>query len=399
MIAGRHGAALLALVVLLSSLEGFVVAEGPLVISRLRLSVNVTIVNESNGTASLEPLLYFNIGMNNSRQRVLVKEVSCRLSYGLDEDGNPVAKLEPDTYQLGSGESFSFSYVLEIDVYNFSIPDINASEAGSISDVPTEIAEKYAKPCGPWKYNESGWEWIKNIAYDLKGNDTNVLVILYKFIKWVKDHFTYPTKLVEYPQYPNETEVDPNTGKWVGDCDDQANFLITMCRIVGIPAFLQIGFLYVDRNWDSGWIYNGTSRFTLEDVGWHGWAMVYVPPWGWLPVDLTVWRSFLGEPADHIITAAINSAFTVAVMNVTKSDYIAAMKETTAFLYENGLKWVESQKLEKVYVYSSEYPEIPVVEVVAAAVVVVAVIASWILVKRRERRMYSGVAIKVVEGE
>ena len=54
-------------------------------------------------------------------------------------------------------------------------------------------------------------------------------------------------------------------------------------------------------------------NISYNNVGWHGWAMVYIPPWGWLPVDLTWW---LYDPLNAIKGAAVNLEETLEYMAI-----------------------------------------------------------------------------------
>ncbi|HSW44256.1 MAG TPA: transglutaminase-like domain-containing protein [Phycisphaerae bacterium] len=67
--------------------------------------------------------------------------------------------------------------------------------------------------------------------------------------------------------------------RW-GDCGVQSVLFITMCRLAGVPA-----------RWQSGWV-------TFPD-NWnmHDWAEIYVEPWGWLPVDVSYGTKPSDDPA------------------------------------------------------------------------------------------------------
>ena len=56
----------------------------------------------------------------------------------------------------------------------------------------------------------------------------------------------------------------------VGDCGFQALLFITLCRIAGIPA-----------HWQSGWY------ITPYEASPHDWAVIYLPEFGFVPVDLS----------------------------------------------------------------------------------------------------------------
>jgi hypothetical protein len=122
-----------------------------------------------------------------------------------------------------------------------------------------------------------------------------------------------------------------------GDCDDQAILLVSFCRIVGIPAYLQIGCIYMpsqDNTDHPSLAWNGTIKATEVHVGWHSWAMIYVPPWGWLPVDLTY--SSKNSPVAAIETAAVATQDIVQYMNIVQTKYVLEARKYQIFLISNG---------------------------------------------------------------
>jgi hypothetical protein len=119
-----------------------------------------------------------------------------------------------------------------------------------------------------------------------------------------------------------------------GDCDEQAILLGTFCRILGIPAYLQVGCLFLsEKNSSSD---SGRIHFVQRQIAWHGWAMVYVPPWGWLPVDLTYVTGGHSNPTNAIKTGAVAMQYTLQLMNVSENDYLASDRAYEKLLEQNG---------------------------------------------------------------
>jgi transglutaminase-like putative cysteine protease len=157
---------------------------------------------------------------------------------------------------------------------------------------------------------------IRDLAFRIAGNDTNVLSILSDYVLWVTQNVEYGS--IDVPRFPNETVLGRT-----GDCDDQANLLIGLCRAAGIPAYLQIGCIYMPVGSSTSNYWEGLWTSTLTDIGWHGWAVVYVPPWGWLPVDLTYSRGNSSDSLSHITSSAVITDPTVQYANVTVTDYVS----------------------------------------------------------------------------
>lgn len=68
-----------------------------------------------------------------------------------------------------------------------------------------------------------------------------------------------------------------------GDCSAQSDLFIVLCRICGIPARLQ-----------GGWMVQPGGHHAQ-----HSWAQVYFEPYGWLPVDVTIGASLIGHPDER----------------------------------------------------------------------------------------------------
>jgi len=270
--------------------------------------------------------------MNNSWQTVYVLNASYQISeIRKDYDGNPVAYLSFPTSTIPRGENLTYQIAYKIILKPHLLPSINENYSGTLDDVPGNLRSLYCRDAGPWQVAS---EELRELAFKIKGNETNVLSLLKRFIRWIKSNINYEAQ--EAPQYPLET-----LSVKVGDCDDQANLLIAFCRIVGIPAYLQIGCIYLPgrdfkaTHWDGHWV------LRLTNVGWHGWAVVYVPPWGWLPVDLTFASGVLSDPANAIRRASIVVYPVVQYANITESDYIVYTRSYREFLLSNGFQIYE----------------------------------------------------------
>ncbi|KON30892.1 hypothetical protein AC482_02850 [miscellaneous Crenarchaeota group-15 archaeon DG-45] len=134
-----------------------------------------------------------------------------------------------------------------------------------------------------------------------------------RLLGWLIANVSYGYR--EVPRYPEETLAEG-----LGDCDDQAILLVAMCRSLGIPAILQVGVIFNEgiRSERSAW--GGHLRVEQRGVGWHGWALVYMPPWGWLPVDMTLVAS--RDPLSRIAEDPERQRNVVACFNVSRQEYV-----------------------------------------------------------------------------
>lgn len=103
------------------------------------------------------------------------------------------------------------------------------------------------------------------LAARLTEGETNPLLQAKRIFRWVNDHFPWASAR-EYSTIENIPEYVLDNGH--GDCGQVSLLFITLCRISGIPAHFQSGFMMHPRAWNL-----------------HDWAEVYFEGVGWVPVD------------------------------------------------------------------------------------------------------------------
>jgi hypothetical protein len=281
-----------------------------------------------------------NLFMNNNWQTVeLVNSTFTVEEPKNDDDGNSVAVLQFPKLMLSQGENVSFTVWYHIISKPRTMPNIIESESRDLTNIPLPLVDEYTREEGPWQTNDPT---LQGLASTLKGSQINVLTIIKNFIMWIKINIKYPSPQAphENPYYPNQTYAQRE-----GDCDDQAILLITLCRIVGIPSYLQIGSIYRPNQLDNSTFWDGRVSIVERQIAWHGWAVVYIPPWGWLPVDLTYVPEGFGDPLNAIKYGAVTGQDTIQYMNVTHTDYVASSLEDRKFLTENGFDVYEEDEM------------------------------------------------------
>jgi len=267
--------------------------------------------------------------MNNSWQTVYLVNTSHSIErFNSDANGNPIILLNLMKERLLPGERISYSATYKMVFKRRHLPTLSETSSGTLNDIPEDLKRKY---CGPTSFWQSNLSILENEARRIVGTETKVLTIIRWIIRWIASNILYAPS--EIPKYPIET-----FSSGLGDCDDQSNLLITLCRIVGIPAYLQLGCIYVPHHNQSSYLWSKHLSLREDGVSWHGWAIIYIPPWGWLPVDPTCVSSVLlrTDQLNAILYSAVMQYYTFQYMNITVTDYIAEIRGVKEFLESNG---------------------------------------------------------------
>ncbi len=308
----KTAAALLCALIILGAIPGVLGAKPP------RYSYISTYTFENRGE---EPYIIVEddaeipLFIDNKWQRVTVIDASHDiLEEFADEDDNPVGLLDlPSEIQADETLVFSVEYLLES--AGMDQPSIDPEKSGEISDIPERLVETYTSETETFRRNEE----IETLALELAAGNTDVLEVVTDILGWVVSRVNY--RNFEVPLYSDETLEELQ-----GDCDDQAILMISMLRSLGIPSFLQIGVVFSESISSETASWEGHLTFVQRGVGWHGWAMVYVPPWGWIPVDLTLTNA--RDPIDMILDAPEYSSNIVTAFNVSEQQYIGGSRSS-----------------------------------------------------------------------
>ena len=276
--------------------------------------------------------------------------------FDVDMDGNGVALLRvPDSVPTQASITITVSF--RISLRSREAPSLDYDRSGKLREIDPRLIKEYCGSVGVWKYDE--WKYIGVIARRVQGNETNVLKVVESLIEWTGSNiFTAGSSesLDPLPLYPNETFSYENFlkgEKGRGDCDDKANFLIALCRSLGVPAYLQIGFVH--GSWFGGKkeFWNGRLIYDQKELGGHGWAAVFVPPWGWLPVDMTLGYSS-NRPRDAVEKAAVYTYPTVLYQIIKSGDYVYDWTVLKRRLSDAGLSIYVEESIRKQIVEKRE---------------------------------------------
>jgi hypothetical protein len=149
--------------------------------------------------------------------------------------------------------TFTATYDVTVQTH---IWNIDSGNSLTTSDIPESLKAAYLKD--EWKMDMTS-PAIVEASQDIVGDETNVYLILKDIYDWMTDNIKYPrtTSGGQEPQSALETLQTR-----VGDCDDQSILFCSLARAAGVPAWLQLGALYV--NAEGSW-------------GGHGWLQAYIP--------------------------------------------------------------------------------------------------------------------------
>ncbi len=309
----RRYAVLLAIAVLFS------VYQVAFAASPVRYRYTLTYSFENRGTESIElyeedvAIPFF---MDTEWQTVEIEESDTSLGDTLtDEDGNSWAVMDIPT-TLGPGEKVSFTVTYGIESSDKPRPEISISAAGGFDAIPHELVNTYTDSTETFMSDDPR---VSLLAHEMADGDSTVLGAVVDMIDWLSVNTEYCN--FEVPRYPNDTAADG-----LGDCDDQSILLVSMCRSLGIPAYLQVGIVIHPSIVDSDTSWEGHLTDSRDGVGWHAWAMIYVPPWGWLPVDLTLVQEDGG--LDVITEAPEYESHILSCFDVNRQAYIGDSLDT-----------------------------------------------------------------------
>ena len=106
---------------------------------------------------------------------------------------------------------------------------------------------------------------LRALAAQLTEGETNPLFQARRLFRWVNDQFPWASAR-EYSTIENIPEYVLDNGH--GDCGQVTLLFLTLCRICGIPAHFQSGFMLHPDAWNL-----------------HDWGEIYFEGVGWVPVD------------------------------------------------------------------------------------------------------------------
>lgn len=162
---------------------------------------------------------------------------------------------------MKTGSVFKASMTAEATLYQVRY-FIDPAKVGSLDNIPEDVKEKYLRNNEKYQYEHPV---IQDAVSQSVEDENNPYWIARKLYNYLIDNMYY-----EMVGGWNTAPAVLERGN--GSCSEYAFAYIAMCRSVGIPA------RYV------GSVVVRGDRSSMDDV-YHRWAEIYMPGYGWIPVD------------------------------------------------------------------------------------------------------------------
>lgn len=282
--------------------------------------VNVTCTETfvNNGKTTVPKLdIYMLPPMNTSRQRAL-DFVSMRNPDSIvrDEWGQRIFKHTFEGVKPGESVQVSWAALVEISEISF---DVTPESVGPLTNIPADIRMLYLKDDPMFGLSDP---IVKAAVNEAVGNETNVYRMVLRIHDYIIAHLTYSRD--------NSWDPAPVVLKrGTGSCTEYTMVFIAMCRAKGIPA-----------RFSGGSFVSDPSKSLRDDSG-HRWQEVYLPNWGWVPVDVTLDDS--RTPArTHLYFLRLSNTHLAMATAGGKSEYMG-WRYDGAVAYPSSTKNVSTQ--------------------------------------------------------
>jgi len=176
-----------------------------------------------------------------------------------------------------AGRFVTVSWKAEVELFKtrfFLFPE----KAGSLSDVPKEIQDRYLCDGSKYWINDA---YIQKTAKDVVGDETNCYWIARKL-------FEHVTRRMHYERTGGWNVAPTVLKRGNGSCSEYSFVYISLCRAAGLPA-RYVGSIVI----------RGDDASTDDGV-FHRWPEVYLPNYGWVPVDPSAVRGASDSPARKV---------------------------------------------------------------------------------------------------
>ncbi|UCF78345.1 MAG: transglutaminase [Candidatus Eiseniibacteriota bacterium] len=179
--------------------------------------------------------------------------------FDTDQWGQRVAVYEFKDLAPGDSREVSYTARARIGERRFCI---FPHKVGRLEDIPSSVMKRYVADGSRYRISQP---LIAETAKQVVGDEKNPYWMARKICQWVQDH-------VEYERVGGWDIAETLIKRGTGSCSEYSFLYIALCRAAGLPA-----------RFEGSVVVRGDDA-CIDDV-FHRWCEVYLPGYGWIPVD------------------------------------------------------------------------------------------------------------------
>ncbi len=213
--------------------------------------------------------VYFPVPQDAENQKIISIQFSREPDEILEDEWNQsVAMFRVPGMRRGESQQISMFCVAKLTSMRY---DVDPAKAGSVDDVPYKIRLYYTRDEEMYRIRDP---IIARSQREAVGEERNSYEIVLKAHDYVIERLEY-----ELDERWDSAPITLKRG--TGSCSEYVFAFIAICRASGLPARF-VGGTVIDPSY-AGMFLEGE----IDDYVFHRWAEVYIPNYGWLPVDVT----------------------------------------------------------------------------------------------------------------
>ena len=228
------------------------------------------------------------------------------------------AVFELGSVPAGTKATLTYEVHAEVSAIRYLIVP---EDTGTLEDIPRDIRKRYTADVSRYRINSP---YIRETVKSIVGDEKNPYWIARKIYDFIIDSLEY--EMLGGWDVP---EVVLKRGS--GSCSEYTYAFVALCRTAGLPARYQ-GSIVV-RGDDAS-----------IDEAFHRWAQVYLPGYGWVPVDAN--RGDKESPADQARGfGGLSNRFLITTQGGGDSEYLGWGYNSFARYKTDGYCKIEEDNL------------------------------------------------------
>jgi hypothetical protein len=237
--------------------------RAPILDSPKRARVKLTCKVRCEGPDPMETCdVYLALPHDDLPHQRLLSEVTFQpATYDLTEDRWGQRFVHFTLTDIDPGETAKASYELEVEISNL-YQHVLPEHTGGLREIPRDLVRRYTVDGARLMLSDPV---IRDAVADAVGDETNPYWIVRRIFHYVNDHIEYE-RVGGWDTAPNVLR------RGTGSCSEYSFVFMAMARAAGIPTRFCAG--VVERG----------DEASMDDV-FHRWTEVYLPNYGWVPVD------------------------------------------------------------------------------------------------------------------